>query len=86
MTDTKRAFKGRSALSSLLRGLVLPTAGPTPLFLLLPAAGGLWLGAIHPPLHRVSEPDQLAHRQRRQDESVGEDVLPPSAEEPGSLL
>lgn len=53
---------------------------------ILTAPGGLRVGAVHPSLHRVQEPDQPAHRQRRQDEPVGEDVLPPSAEEPGPVL
>lgn len=53
------------------------------------APRGLWLGAIYSSLHRVQKPDNIelaALRQRRQNESMGQDVLPASAEESGSIL
>ena len=57
-------FKGFGELSSFIRVFWRrPVVSSCPVFLFL-ATGSLWLGAIHPSLRRVPEPDQLAHRQR----------------------
>ena len=88
MIGMKLRFKGLNAFihSLSVRWVICPSDVSTCLLLVFPAPGGLWVGAVHPSLLRVQEPDQLAHRQRRQDESVGENVFPPSAEESGSVL